>query len=819
MKNKLLLLSFFICISKILCATNPVTSSGSLMGKITDKETKEVLTGVTVYIPDLKTGAVSDTEGIYKINNLPLTKVQVKVTLLGYKTIIETIDLTILQNKDFALEKSEIHINEIVVTGNSKSTEIKRSPVPIVAIDKKYIDQHLSTNVIDAIAKMPGINAVTTGPNVSKPFIRGLGYNRVLTLYDGIRQEGQQWGDEHGIEVDDNAVDRIEVVKGPASLMYGSDALAGAVNLIPSLPAPEGTIKGAIITNYQSNNGLYASSSSLAGNTKGFVWGSRLTYKEASNYQNKYDGRVYGTGFHETDAGVYAGFNRSWGYSHLNFTLFDALQDIPDGSRDSISRKFTRQITEVDTLREIVTDEELNSYKIQLLHQHVQHYRIYFSNNFLIGQSRLALNLGYQQSIRREFSHPLAPELAGLYLFLQSYTYDVKYSLPDLSGWETIVGINGMYQTNDNKGTAFIIPNYTLFDLGPFAHVKKSFHKLDFSTGIRYDQRLFKNDEMYIKTNPVSGFYMQTNISDTAGATHIFSTYKHNFSGLSGSIGAAYNFSDNFLVKANIARGFRSPNIAEISSNGVHPGTNIYQLGNYNFLPEFALQEDIGLFFSSKHISGSIEVFNNTIQNYIFNQKVLNKQGTDSIVVSGNQTFQFQASRAQLYGGEFSLDIHPHPLDWLHFENAISIIYAANKGNGSIPVLDSEKYLPFIPPLHTNSELRADIPKKWKCFSSLYVKLGMEYYASQNRAYLAYDTETKTPGYILFDAGVGTDVNKSGKKLFSIHVLGNNISNVAYQSHLSRLKYFEQYPLNKTGKNGIYNIGRNISIKLTIPLG
>jgi len=104
-------------------------------------------------------------------------------------------------------------------------------------MDRINIDQNLSTNIIDAIAKtLPGISAVTTGPNISKPFIRGLGFNRVLTLYDGVRQEGQQWGDEHGIEVDGYGVAKIEVVKGPASLSYGSDALAGVVNLIPFPP-------------------------------------------------------------------------------------------------------------------------------------------------------------------------------------------------------------------------------------------------------------------------------------------------------------------------------------------------------------------------------------------------------------------------------------------------------------------------------------------------------------------------------------------------------------------------------------------------------
>ncbi len=232
-----------------------------------------------------------------------------------------------------------------------------------------------------------------------------------------------------------------------------------------------------------------------------------------------------------------------------------------------------------------------------------------------------------------------------------------------------------------------------------------------------------------------------------------------------------------------------------------------------------SLQEDIGIAFSTAHITCEVDVFNNIISNYIYNEKVLNSHGQDSVIVPGSQTFQYQAAKAQLYGGEISFDIHPHPLDWLHFENSISILYALNKGVPGIPISDSAKYLPFIPPMHTHSELCADIKKKFKYFSSIYAKVEMDYYAKQDKAYLAFNTETTTPGYTLFNTGIGADVtSKGGNTLFSFHISGNNITDVAYQSHLSRLKYFEEYPNNGSGRNGIYNMGRNISVKLLIPL-
>jgi iron complex outermembrane receptor protein len=371
--------------------------------------------------------------GNYQINNIPPGNYEVEIKFIGYKTILKNISFTENKTENFPMEISVTEESEIVVTGSSKATSIKRNPIPIVSINKQFLQQNLSTNIIDAIAKVPGISEVTTGPNVSKPFIRGLGFNRILTLYDGVRQEGQQWGDEHGIEVDENTVDKVEVVKGPASLIYGSDAMAGVVNLIPANPPANGKIIGNILNEYQTNNRLIENSATIAANTNDITWGGTFTHKIATNYKDKYDGRVYNTGFAETDASANLGIHKNWGYSRLGLSIYDDLQEIPDGSRDSATRKFTKQITETDTFRPIVTDAELNSYKISALHQHVQHYNIYNTNNFILGTGRLALNLAFQKSTRREYSHPQV-QIPGLFLELYTYSYDAKYYFKEKNG-------------------------------------------------------------------------------------------------------------------------------------------------------------------------------------------------------------------------------------------------------------------------------------------------------------------------------------------------------------------------------------------------
>lgn len=817
---KKLTLVFLSFLSIIQINAQPNLLKVNLSGKITTTKSGEPLQGASIYISDLKLGATSDSNGNYIITNIQSGTYLLEVGFVGFKTLVKTVTLNQNSIMNFALDVSITEENEVVVTGTSKATSIKKNPIPIVSISKQFLQQNLSTNIIDAISKVPGINAVTTGPNVSKPFIRGLGFNRILTLYDGVRQEGQQWGDEHGIEVDQNDVDKVEVVKGPASLIYGSDAVAGVVNLLPPNPPPNGKILGNLSNEYQTNNRLISNSASIAGNDKSIIWLARFSHKLATNYQNKYDGRVYNTGFAETDFTSMIGLNRSWGYSHAGFSIYDNLQEIPDGSRDSATRKFTKQISEADLFRPIVPDDELSTYSISALHQHIQHYRLYSASSFIIGKDRLALNFAYQESIRKEYSHPEA-QIPGLYLLLNTFSYDAKYNIADKNGWGITTGVNGMYQTNNSdKGTEYVIPSYHQFDIGPFLFIKKTSGNLEVAGGLRYDYRFFSNAALYSKPIGFRGFENTVTGADTTGAENHFHAYSKNFSGISGSLGASYKFSNKLSVKANIGRGFRAPNISEISANGVHPGTGIYQLGNESFKPEFNLQEDIGINYNTKHFTLNAELFNNNIANYIFNQKLRDSRGNDSVIVAGTQTFQFQQSKAQLYGGEFTIDIHPHPLDWLHFENSLSVVYAQNKGlNGISKTSDSAKYLPFIPPLHTYSELRANFRKVNEGITNAFAKIQMEYYATQNRVYLENNTETPTPGYTLFNAGFGFDVNnKKTKPLFTFSFLANNIFDIAYQSHLNRLKYFEPYPGNFTGHNGIYNMGRNFSIKVNVPL-
>ena len=478
----------------------------TITGIIKDMETKEPLPFCSIALRNSITGTNTDIEGKFKINiPLSIANPQLIVSYLGYKT--DTIKIVpSINNYTVFLTQTQSVMNEVVITGVSKATLIRENPVHIISISAKEIEQTNESNIIDALVKnAPGLNAVKTGPNISKPFIRGLGYNRVLTLYDGVRQEGQQWGDEHGIEVDAYNIERAEVIKGPASLMYGSDALAGVVSLMPSKPQISDVKEnGRFFSEFQSNNGLFGNGLRFSLGSKHWSYSLAVSYRIAKNYSNAIDGRVYNTGFQETNASGSILHATQSGYSNFNLTLYDNLQGIPDGSRDSLTRKFTKQIYEGtnDQIKDrpIVSDAELNSYQLSPLHQHIQHYRIYSNNHYNVGKGDVDFLLAFQQNIRREYNHPTDPQQAGMFVRLNTLSYGFRYNAPSILNTEISVGINGMYQNNLNKNaTDFPIPDYNLIDFGSYIFAKWKYKKWTISGGVRYDIRYLQGNNFYTR--------------------------------------------------------------------------------------------------------------------------------------------------------------------------------------------------------------------------------------------------------------------------------------------------------------------------------
>ncbi len=768
-----------------------------LTGRVTDAITGQPLAGASVYFPDLRTGAATNSEGYYSIVNINSGKYLVEISHLGYSSIIETIDLVSDTQKDFALNPSVIENEAVTVTGVSSATSTKRTPIPVNILRKEDLFRNSSTNLIDNLSHTPGVAQISTGPAISKPIIRGLGYNRVMVVNDGIKQEGQQWGDEHGIEIDEQNVSKVEVLKGPASLMYGSDALAGVINIISFMPPPDGRIKGNAATGYMTNNRQCNLHVDIGGNSQGFVWGVYGSYKAAADYKNKYDDYVFNSKYREKDFGGYIGVNKNWGFTHFYVTRFDQELGLVEGERDAATGKFLRLVNDngVESAAIATKDDFLSTHPF-VPRQRIQHTKIVTDNSFHVGKNRLTAVLGYQSNQRQEFGNVLDLSEKELWFDLGTFKYNLQYHFAEKNNWRTTIGMNGMQQANHNKGEEQLIPAYSIFDIGAFVYTQKKIEHLTLSGGLRFDSRSLDSKQLLI------------------GSDEKFPAFRKSFSNLSGSAGLAWQAGRDITLKFNLAKGFRAPSIPELASNGAHEGTNRYEYGEQGLRSETSFQADAGIEAATEHVSLNASVFINSIQHFIYYRKLEAVGGGDSIIADGPDeffAFRFDQSNAKLYGVEFNLDFHPHPFDWLHVENTFSWVRGMLNNE-----VDGSKNLPFIPAARLINELKIDLLKKGANIRHVYFKMELDNSFAQNKPFTGFNTETATPAYSLLNAGIGGEIRTKDKTLFNIYIGANNITNVAYQNHLSRLKYA---PVNEvTGRNGVFGMGRNFTFKINVPL-
>ena len=680
-----------------------------------------------------------------------------------------------------------LNLNEITVTGVTGDTKLKHATAPVSIVTPQILKATAATNIIDAISHQPGVSELTTGGSISKPIIRGLGYNRVVVMSEGVRQEGQQWGDEHGVEVDGSSVYSVEILKGPASLMYGSDAMAGVVILHAQPTLPEGEIHANVSTEYQTNNGLFNYNLSIAGNQKGFVWDAHYSDKMAHAYKNKYDGYVPGSQFRERAGRLMLGTNQSWGHSRLIWTAYHLTPSIVEGERDPETGELE------------CNSDDVKTYSKALPFQQVKHYKLVWDNSLNLSSGYLKAIIGYQQNRRQEFEE--SADEYGIFLKLHTLTYDLRYVTHENNGWKFSTGIGGMYQKSVNEGEEYLIPDSRLFDFGIYATATKTLgEKWTLNGGVRYDHRRLHGYEL-IEDGDLR-----------------FTDFIRRFNGLTGSVGAVCNINEHFNLRLNLARGFRTPNISELASNGVHEGSLRYEIGNQNLKAEYSLQADLGLDFNSNYVSAQLALFANRIDNYIFTHRVLEVIDPDYL------TYAYTQGDARLLGFEAGIDFHP--IHSIHFSNTFSYVNAQQ-----LHASDDTKYLPFTPAPHWTSEL------KWELFhhshntvnhhhtsdaahrsplNNLYFAVGLDCYMKQSNIYSADDTETETPGYALLSLSAGTDIQVKGKKIAELYITADNLLDKAYQNHLSRLKYTDINVV--TGRQGVFNMGRNITFKLVIPI-
>lgn len=739
-------------------------------GKVLDAQSKTGLPGASISIPDLRVSVITDANGEFNISSAPSRgSFLIQVRYIGYKTLTRTVDFSKSATLVFELEESVIEGKEIVITGSAFSSDNRQNSTSIATVTKEDLLYNPSTNIIDALSKVPGVSQITTGPAISKPVIRGLSANRVVTLSNGVKQQGQQWGDEHGIEIDQYSAERIEILRGPASLMYGSDALGGVINILDALPAPDGTIRGEFLSNYATNNGLSGTSLMLQGNNKGLVYRARGSYRNAYSYKTATE-YVPNSGFNETSFEGQIGLNKNWGYAHLDASSFRNNIGFYEPARNDAGL-----LVNEDGL--VPTDAENRDRTIAFPKQDVRHYKLALNSNILFNSGSLRSTIGYQQNQRRELES--AGEGAALYLNNYAYSYDFKYTLKETNGWASVFGISGEFiHSLNTSAEEQLIPDFDSQAYGGFAFLKKTWEKNTFNIGARLD-------------------YRKLNSYAFEGEEVSFAPINNEFTNLSAALGYTHEFNEALSFKANAGTAFRGPNIAELSSNGVHEGAFRFEVGNPNLKQERSNQFDASFEYGDEYFSASVGGFLNSINNYIYynsSGEFIDVDGTDYPV------FNFVQNDALLRGIEASLTLHP--VSFIHFENAFAFTRATNRS--------TKQSLPFIPAATLRNEFRYE--PKVPGTSHSYISIGLDNFFKQSKVDAF---ETTTSGYTLLNAAVGTTLRIGKKQDLTIYVAGRNLLNKAYYDHLSRFKPGRLSEEDPTF--GIYNAGRNITFGFRLP--
>lgn len=714
---------------------NIIYSQNTIKGTLKDSQTSEVISFANIYLPQLEKGTVSDENGNFLVSQIPSGSYKIICSIIGYETVSKTINVPLINPLEITLSPSAIEMKEVIISTPFHKLQSEN----VMKVEQEKISDLKSNGAAtlsEGITNIAGVESVTTGLSIGKPVIRGLSSNRVLVYTQGVRLENQQFGDEHGLGLNDAGIESVEVIKGPASLLYGSDALGGVLYFNPEKFAQENTTAGDLNINYFSNTQGYSTNAGIKTSGDNFKYIFRGSLSEHSDYKTK-DYRVTNTRFREQDFKTGFGYQKTNFKTEIRYNLNNSKLGIP----------------------ETLGEQSMNKSPL-IPFQEITNHVLSSKSNLFFENSSLDINIGLLYNDRKEFAEEVnngEALKAELHLKLKTINYDVKYNLPKIGKLETIVGIQGMNQVNTNYGQEELIPDATTTDAGILTVSHIHFEKADVQLGMRFDNR----------------------------SLNISTGDKKDFNSFNGAAGIKLDLINNLTMRLNLASGYRAPNLAELTSNGVHEGTNRYEIGNINLKNEQNFQTDLALEYKNEHIELYVNAFYNKVNNYIF----LSPNGN---TIDNNPVFIYKQDNAHLYGGEMGLHIHPHPLDWLHLESSFETVTGKQ---------DNKTFLPLIPANSFSNTLRVEFNTQKINKGYAFIKLKSTF--KQNNVSIF---ETETDNYNLLSAGLGGSFQLFHKEL-NMTVSGNNLTDKTYINHLSRLK-----------ADGIYNMGRNITLGLTYNL-
>jgi len=757
------------------------------------------LAGASVVLFPNELGTVTGDHGRFSFRGLNPGTYRIEVSFLGYKTLYDTLVLSTDLRYDARLKPALLNLQEVVISGSQDEILKKEEPLSLEIVHENYVRQNLGGSLMQSLERLPGVDAMEIGSGQSKPVIRGLGFNRVVVMDNGIRHEGQQWGADHGLEIDQYAPDKVDVIKGPASLVFGSDAIGGVIRVMQSAVPENNTINGSVDLTAKSNNGLVGGSFYLGGRKNRFFAGLRATILDYGDYRVPADSidvysyrvplykhRLRNTAGNEIDLHFSAGmilhdFQTRLYLSHIHMKsgFFANAHGLEPRSVDT--EAYDRSSRDID-----LPFQEVNHFKAM---------QKFFMNR---GKLNLEAYLGFQRNFRMEWSQyvnhgympPLFPDTLGFEENLErefdKYIYSGNLMMnifPErLLQWTA--GFNTEYQDNRISGRSFIIPAFRQFQFGVFVIAKYRVSEISkLQAGVRYDFGHIHTQSYHdwFPSPVFSGGDTTWQYLQRAGEI------KRNFNSLSWSLGYIFDNGKN-LFRVNIGKSFRMPIAKELSANGVNYHHFSYEVGDPDLNPEVSYQLDLGWELPKKRYALGLTPFVSYFPNYIYLNPTPDH---DRLYGNGNQVFNYTQSEVFRIGGE----IHAHVKISASWQAGIIGEYVYSRQLSG----DKKGFtLPFSPPATALLNLKYRM-REFKFLSNTYITADYRVTARQDDI---VPPEEITPGYQVINLGAGTEITLGNQSL-EIFIQVRNLLNSKYYNHAS---FYRLINVPEPGRNFVLNV-------------
>ncbi len=745
----------------LLCASSfSQECSIKLSGHVEDSASKENLQASDIKIAELNLAKTTDKTGNFSFTRICPGLYTIIITHVSTNPITVKLQLTADTLIYFNLPHHSHQLENVTVSA------VKRGDVnTVVTTEMKATDlfRQSGQTLGETLKSLPGLNSIQTGPTISKPVIHGLHSNRVLILNNGVRQEGQQWGSEHAPEIDPFIANKISVIKGAASVRYGSDAIVGVILVEPQTLEPAKTLQGEVNVVGGTNGRAFGTSAMLEGNIKtkfldALNWRLQGTLKKAGNFRTS-DYYLKNTGATEEDFSTAVNFKKNNYGGEIYFSEFNNKVGIFEGSH-------VGNVTDLYAAfaRAKPITASYFSYEIDRTYQNIKHDLLKASAYYQFKNAgRFEVVYSHQKNLRQEYDidipYSTDPDiLSRPQISFQIITdaLDLVYHHKPVNYFSGSIGITGTTQGNVFKGIRYLVPNFRSYAGGVYAIERYAKGKWLAEAGLRYDYKWLKTYQINNTT-----LYKYSNIRD--------------FSNVTATVGSSYKFSTHFSISANIGTAWRAPSINELYIDGIHLSAASYEKGDSTLVSERSYNASVSAKYESEKLYVEVAPYNNIINGFIYAKPTLQP----ITLISGTYPF-FQYTQQNVNLSGFDAEVRYQPVHQFTFDSKATIVRGWNKS--------IHDYLIFMPADRFSNSIRYEIAS-FKKLQNLYVNLENVTVLRQTRVPPNSDYVPPPKGYSIFNASAGFEVPLKTKKL-SVDLATYNLTNVAYRDYLNRFRYY-----------------------------